>query len=286
MPAYVAVWRARLQMARPGNAAMAAVGVLVGLEVARTGPVELAAWVGAPLAAFFIAAFGNVLNDLADAELDRMAHPGRPLPSGRLSAANAKTFAVLLLALGLWESYAAFGTATLAFALVNAALLGLYEWRVKRAGLPGNLLVALLVASTFAFGAVASGSPPASWGLLWLLMGLAFLANAAREVLKDVEDMEADRGVRATLPLRAGPGAARLLAFALVNAAVLISLLAFVRSPPDWWTWWRAPLALADIIFLVGAALAWVSVPSAQRLLKAAMVLALSAFLAGPMLGT
>lgn len=286
MASYGAVWRARFEMARLPNAAMAAVAALVGIIVVRTGPVAPATWLGAPLAAFFIAAFGNVLNDLADVAIDRKAHPARPLPANRIKARDAKMFAVMLLGVGLWESYAARGTQTLAFALANAAALGLYEWRLKRRGLPGNLLVAALVASAFGFGALATGAGPTTWGPLWLLMGLAFLTNAARELLKDVEDMDADRGFRSTLPLRSGPGPARIAAFMLVNSAVLLSILAYVQGPTDWWPWWLALLALADLAFLVGASLAWVSVASAQRVLKAAMAVALLAFLSGPLLGT
>lgn len=271
-------------MMRPGNGLMAAVGTLVGLVLAGSGqPLPTSAWVAAPLAAFLIAGFGNVLNDLRDARLDAKAHPHRPLPSGRIRRSDAQVWAGLLLAFGLYEAYVAAGLATLAFALANAAALACYEAWFKRAGLPGNVLVALLVASTFAFGAVATGTAPGEWGLLWLLMAMAFLANVARELLKDIEDQEADRGERTSLPLQAGPGPTRLLAFFLVNAAVLLSILAFFSSPADWWLPWLAVLAAADAAFVVASSLAWMHVGRAQRLLKGAMSLALLAFLAGPL---
>lgn len=269
---------------RPGNGLMAALGTVTGLAVVADPPsVSPTAWVAAPLAAFLVAGFGNVLNDLRDAALDAKAHPERPLPSGRIRRADAQAWGALLLLLGLFEAFVAAGLPTLGFALVNALLLTAYEARLKRMGLPGNVLVAVLVASTFAFGAVAIGVPPAEWGALWLLMTLAFLSNVAREVLKDVEDLDADRGERTTFPLQAGPGAARILAFLLANAAVLLSILAFVQRPPGWWTPWLGILAASDAAFVVAASLSWVNVGHAQRLLKLAMLLALAAFLAGPL---
>lgn len=283
---YGALWKARIELMRPGNCLMAAIGTLVGLVVARMGPLEMHTWVAAPVAAFLLAGFGNVLNDLRDAGLDAKAHPGRPLPSGRIRSADARVWAFVLLAFGLWEAYLAAGQATFAFALANALALAGYEAWFKRAGLPGNVVIAALVASTFAFGAVAAGADPRDWGLLWLLMAMAFLANVARELLKDVEDQDADREERRTLPLQVGPGLTRILAFFLINAAVLLSVLAFLRAPQDWWLPWLAILALADLVFVVASSLAWMHVGQAQRLLKLAMLLALTAFLVGPLVGT
>lgn len=283
MGTYATLWRARIDLMRPGNGLMAALGTLVGLVVAHTGDLPLHAWVAAPIAAFMLAGFGNVLNDLRDARVDAKAHPLRPLPSGRIRAADARLWAFVLLSFGLWEAYLAAGKATLAFALVNALALAGYEAWFKRAGLPGNVLVALLVASTFAFGAVATGTDPRDWGLLWLLMAMAFLANVARELLKDVEDQDSDRGERRTLPLQAGPGPTRILAFFLANAAVLLSILAFLGPPLEWWRPWLLLLAVADAVLVFASSLAWLHVGKAQRLLKLGMLLALAAFLAGPL---
>lgn len=278
---YAALWRARVAMMRPGNCLMAAVGVLVGLAVVPHGALPMATWIAAPLAAFLVAGFGNVLNDVRDERIDARAHPDRALPSGRITRGAAAAFAALLLAFGLWEAFLAAGWPTLAFAAANALGLVLYEAALKRLGLPGNVLVGLMVASTFAFGALATGAPAAEWGLLWLLVAMAFLANVARELLKDVEDMPADSGERDTLPLRAGAGVTRLLAFFLVNAAVLLSLLAFFHSPAGWSRMWLAVLTGADLLFVLGSSLAWVDVARSQRVLKAAMLAALAAFLAG-----
>lgn len=284
MASYLGLWRARAEMMRPGNCLMAAVGAMTGIAVVSGPATAWTTWAATAAAAFLVAAFGNVLNDLRDHALDARAHPDRALPSGRIHRRDATLSAAFFLLLGLWEAFVAGGVPTLAFAGANVLALLAYEAWFKRMGLPGNVLVALLVASTFAFGATAAGAGPSTWGLLWLLMGMAFLANVAREVLKDVEDMAADSGSRTTLPLQAGAGVARLLAFFLVNVAVLMSVVAFFASPEGWSPLWLAVLAGADLLLVLGSSLAWMDVGRAQRVLKLGMGAALAAFLAGAML--
>lgn len=272
--------RARLSILRPGNAAMAAAGTLAGTLVAmdpsgaRPG---LLALVAAPLSAAAIAAFGNVLNDRNDAEIDRVAHPRRPIPSGRVTNDEATALLWFLLAGGLALAALA-GLVLLVMAAASATLLALYERRLKARGLAGNAAVAWLVAVTFLYGAAVTGAAPAEWGLAWLLAGMAFLVNLARELLKDLQDKDADSGHRVTVAHTWSAPYVRLLAFYLVAAAVALSLLALWRHPPAWNKAWLGLLAPADGILLVGAMAAPRNVAYAQRLLKAGMLVALVAF--------
>jgi geranylgeranylglycerol-phosphate geranylgeranyltransferase len=273
------------RMLRPTNALMAAVGTATGMVLAPGPALPLHTWLAAPAAAFLLSAWGNVRNDLADLEVDRVAHPDRPLPAGRMRPALAQALAAVLLALALAAAYVAAGWPTLLFAVVNALLLALYEWRLKAEGLPGNLAIALLVSSTFLFGAAATGTNPLGWGTLVLLAAMALMANMAREVLKDTEDMAGDRGHRETFPLVAGPGQASGLAVYQILCAVLLSSLAFAFEPFGWWRPWLLVLLLADALFLLAAARAFRAPGPSQRVLKLAMAVALAAFLVGPLLG-
>ncbi len=282
MAGYGDVWKARFELLRPGNALMAAAGVLVGLVVVEPIGLGLAAWIAAPLAAFLITGFGNILNDVADLDTDRRAHPERPLPSGRIERGDALGFAFLLLGLGLWEAFVAGGLILGVFAALNAALLGLYEWKLKASGLAGNAAVAVLVGSTFVFGATAGRGELPGWGVAWLIAVLAAATNLARELLKDLEDAEADEGRRRTFPMRAGRPATLVLAGLLTLAAVAASAAA-VRLADGWWPSWWIVLAAADLVMLGGAGLAWRDAGRGQRLLKAGMAGAVLAFLAGPL---
>lgn len=284
MASYGARWSARLHLVRPGNAAMAAAAVLIGAVVVAglDGLRAFDATGAAALAAFFVAGFGNVLNDVIDRDLDREAHPERPLPSGAISVGGAKAFAGVLLALGLYEAAVAAGWPTFLFAAANALLLAVYEWRLKGHVLVGNVVIALLVASSFAFGAVATGVHPADWGPLWALMAMAFLTNVAREVLKDVQDVHADRAVRKTLPAVAGTASPLLLAFFMVDVAVALSVVAWWKTP--WAPWWGIPLLVAGLVLVGSAAFAWVDCRLGQLGLKLGMMVALVAFALGPLL--
>ncbi|MES2155724.1 MAG: geranylgeranylglycerol-phosphate geranylgeranyltransferase [bacterium] len=270
-------WVARLTLLRPANAVMAAAGTAAGMLVTRTGPLPLESWIAAPAAAALIASFGNVLNDRNDVALDRRAHPGRPLPSGRVSLDEARALAWLLAIAGLACAGLA-GVAPMLLAAGNVALLALYESGLKAHGLAGNLLIGYLVASTFLFGAAATGQPPAAWNMAWVIAAMALLVNVGRELLKDLEDKDADAGFRRTFAMRQPAPIVRLVAFGAVAIAVALSLTPILRRPPTWSTAWLGLLAPADGILLLGAMAARRSVPYAQRMLKAGMAVALVAF--------
>ncbi len=282
MSGYGALWAARLKLLRPGNALLAAAAVAVGLVVVEPSSLPLVTWIGAPLAAFLVTGFGNVLNDVVDLELDRRAHPERPLPSGQIERSDALGFAVLLLGIGLWEAFAAGGFLVAGFAGLNAALLGLYEWKLKARGLAGNVVVAALVGSAFLFGATAALGQIPSWGVVWLLALLAAATNLSRELLKDLEDMDADAGARRTFPMTAGRTGTLVLASAMTVAAVGASTLA-IDLATGWWSSWWILLAAADLVMLGAVLLAWQDAGRAQRMLKAGMMAAILAFLSGPL---
>ncbi len=271
-------WAARLQILRPTNGVMAAAGVAAGILIARAGPLSPVVWLAAPAAAL-LACYGNVLNDRNDLALDRAAHPNRPLASGRVLLDEARALSWLLLISGI--AFAALaGVAPLLLAAGNLALLHLYEASLKARGLAGNLLVAYLVASTFLFGAAATGQPPSQWGFVWIIAAMAFLATVARELLKDLQDQDADRPQRVTLPMRHAAPVIRLIAFGCVALAVALSIWPLTHRPPTWSVAWLGLLAPADGLLLLGAMMARKSVLVAQRMLKAGMAVALVAFAA------
>jgi len=84
----MAAWRAWLQLARVSNTptvvSNAVAGAVLVSTTARTGTVVL---VAVAMVLFYTA--GMVLNDLADAEIDRRERPERPIPSGAVSPAAA-----------------------------------------------------------------------------------------------------------------------------------------------------------------------------------------------------
>src|SRR6516162_4426254 len=81
--------KAYLELARWKNALMAAFGVAVGASP-RLFMIEPVAMVAAICSAIALTVTANATNDVADADLDRVAHPARPIPSGRISKDAAR----------------------------------------------------------------------------------------------------------------------------------------------------------------------------------------------------
>jgi geranylgeranylglycerol-phosphate geranylgeranyltransferase len=270
-----------LRLARPLNAGMSAVGVAVGGIVA-VGP---AAWGASArpllLAAAAAAAFtagGNALNDIFDRETDRINHPDRPLPSGRITLRTAWAFAA-----------ASFGGAAVLGALVNLPALGIvilnailmfsYEVSLKARGAPGNVVIAYLVGSLFLFAgaavADASTQPLIRAGVLG---ALALLATLGREITKDIEDLHGDVD-RRTLPRRIGVRRAGTVAAIALFAGVALSslpMLLQVLNPT-----YAVLVILADGMFIYAALHSAANPSSSQRVTKYGMIVALGAFLAG-----
>ncbi len=279
MASYKALWRARLRLLRPGNAIMAAVAVAIGYLIAASQGTDLdgqdiwlgLGWLIPALAAALVTAAGNVANDVLDADIDRTAHPERAIPSGLVSIAGATMLAVFLLASGLLAAWWSGGWPLLAFAAVNAAVLWAYEVRLKRLPLVGNIVVGALVASTLAFGAVAAGTLPD--GVLWVMMATMALSNLAREVLKDIEDMDADAG-RRTWPMVVGPGVASWTATVALGLAIGLAAVLALQGRD-----WSGPLLwAAAAAFVVASGLGCWQASRGQRALKVAMLVALVAF--------
>lgn len=210
-----------LLLPRPLNGLITALSVGVGLWTANAPPTwELGLL--ATLSAALINGAGNVFNDLTDIDIDRINRPDRPLPSGRISPfiAGVQTLALTLTGclLGFWLS-PWHGSIALGVIL----LLALYSIFLKNSLLWGNLLVAVVGALTFPYGALAAGD----LGRSWIPALYALLFHIGREIVKDIEDVAGDR-LRGehTLPLRWGRARAGWIA-----AAVYLLLLAIAWIP-------------------------------------------------------
>jgi len=279
-PAMAVRLPALAELTRPHNAAMTAFAVAVGALV-QAGPAlaPLGAQLGlAALAGFAFAGAGNALNDWVDRDLDAVAHPRRPLPSGRLASRDALALQASLFAVAVVAS-AFLSLMVLVVVLAALVLMVGYELRLKDIGLPGNVAIAALTGVPFVFGALAVAGGAQLTPSAGVLAGLAFLATLGREIIKDVEDVAGDVGRRRTLPMRIGETSAlRLAQAALLVGVVLSPLPALAR--PGLGLAYLPLVGLADAGFLAAAVRA--SEPRlAQRLCKAAMLVALVAFAAG-----
>ncbi len=262
---------AALRLVRWANALTAAAGVVVGAWWAGWGNAALVAL--AALAAIGLTAAANGWNDLADVEIDRLAHPERPLVTGALSAHSADRLS-MLAATGAVLA-ASNVSITLGLCTVGVLLLmRLYSPWIKRAGFAGNLLVSVLASLPFVYGSYAAGH----WmrGLPLVLIAIPF--HLARELAKDLDDREADRIARRTLPITLGaPFARGAIIAALIASAIALAfgLAPLVESPVLLF----AALTPAMIALALATARALRGLPGSPAFFKLAMVCAMAALL-------
>lgn len=256
-----------LALARWRNGALAAAGVCAGAWWSGgrvTGSVLVLS-----VAAIALTAVANTTNDLADIEIDRVAHPERPLPSGAISVRAAAWLAtVCAIAALLLTVLVDVRLGVLTVGVV--AIMWTYSARLKRHGIPGNVAVAILGSLPFLYGAWAVNEVEKGA----LLVGVATPLHFAREVAKDLDDAPADTGRRRTLPIRSGVGSARrAVVGGVVTYSVAVALLA--RPYPLF------ALLLVPTIFLAGLAVRRVHRDrgGAAELLKVAMVCAIAALI-------
>ncbi|MEM4307843.1 MAG: UbiA family prenyltransferase [Thermoplasmata archaeon] len=266
---------------RPGNCALAAIGVVVGGVIAAgvnvLGITNLFQLIFAMLVVFLSTAGGNVLNDYTDREVDKINHPDRPIPSGKIKPRHAAIYASALFATALPFAILAEHRIELTSIFLIALLLMLaYEFRFKAEGLSGNLIVSLLTSMVFVFGGCAFGNP-----MLTIPFALiSFLASVYREIVKDIEDVEGDF-TRKTLPKKVGKRTAGLMAISTLTLSIIFSpvpllLPNFGFLPKVAYT---IGIVAADIVFIYSATFTFKSPSKAQKFAKIGMLLGTISFL-------
>ena len=264
-----------LQLFRIGNCVMGVVGLMMGVWVA-VGADAPDFWseiiIGSVVVFFFIAG-GNSLNDFVDREVDREAHPERPIPSGRLSPEQVLRISGICFAVSFAMSLFLDPASTLVVVIAIALML-LYEAKTKKAGLSGNINIALLTSMLFLLGGTIVGGLERTF----VLAALAGLATLGREIIKDVEDMDSDFD-RLTLPKRVGKERAHMVAAVPIIVAVVLSLWPYLDGTFS--IWYLAVVLVADAIFIYAAVVQFRNPRQGQKFAKYGMMVALIAFLLG-----
>lgn len=131
-----------------------------------------------------------VTNDYFDLAVDKINHPNRPLPSGRITVFELSVVACFFSLAGFLAAALLNATTLIAAVLIWVVAI-LYNWHLKETGLPGNMMVAFSVASTFVFGGLAVGG--FSSGIVWTFSSLAFMFDLGEEIAGGVMDFEGDK---------------------------------------------------------------------------------------------
>ena len=286
---------------RAGNSTTGVLGVLLGSMLALGGLPEGKLASITALQAISVWAFmcsWNALNDYLDLEIDRVNRPDRPLPSGALSEPSAKRGIALMMATSLLSLVGALGIArgleegvegwypavliwaSALFLLTNYESSGPYSLRLKDRGLPGNVAISLSVGMLVLFGAAGVFEP---FNLrAWSMFVVGVLYTLAREIVKDIEDMEGDKG-RSTYVMRVGPEKARTVAWVILLLTLASLLMPFgIGVFPELHLLGVIPAVV--LLLTVKGRLMASEDHAAQQLIKKSMYLALAAFLGSSLL--
>ena len=237
--------RAYVDLARPFTLVAPALGFVSGaLTAVGAAPREpsspdllIAPLIGSLMAAVLNAG-NNALNQIYDLEIDRVNKPKRPLPSGRLSIAQAWMFSAVTYAVALVLAWLVAPDGRhecfwlVAVAVVCTLLYSVPPFRTKRLGIWANVTIAiprgvlLKVAGWSSVKTIAGVEP-------WYIGAIFGLFLLGATTTKDFADMEGDRrGGCRTLPIQYGVRRAAwmispsfVVPFAMINAGAWLHVL-------------------------------------------------------------
>lgn len=178
-----------IKMTRIPNGLLMFIAVIVGMFASQRRNLFLKDILLGSLTAYLLNSSSMVLNDYFDKEIDSINAPEKPLPSKIVSEKEAILFSFILAIIGLFLSLM-ISYACLILAIFFYLVSFLYNWKLKKTGLIGNMMVSLCVAAPFLYGGLISDGEITFRIALFSIS--AFIANTGREIIKGIADIEGD----------------------------------------------------------------------------------------------
>ena len=274
-----------IEILRPGNALMGAISIILVAIIDKTLSIPI---ILAMIAVFFETAAGNVINDYFDYNIDLVNKPERPIPSGRISLKNGKNYAYFLFLAGticgFLISYLTNNWIPFIIVLIADVILYLYAYKLKATPLIGNLAVGFMTGFGFVFGGFTINNPDIVITSIFLGF-FAFVMTTAREIVKDIEDVEGDKkdGAR-TLPILIGKKTPAILSSILI--VIDCALCPLLYTYHIFGVLYLIIIAIAVILFIYSAIIILKSQDEASahkssKLLKIGMLIAFLSFALG-----
>jgi 4-hydroxybenzoate polyprenyltransferase len=167
---------ALLQLMRFPNLFTAVADVLAGAFIVLGTSVPLLPLLSLVLSSALMYGGGCVLNDFCDRDIDARERPSRPIPSGRISAAEALMISTAMLGLGLVAA-AGSGTGSLRAAFLLILAVVAYDTLAKNGEVTGPVTMAacralnLLLGMSIGFGDL----PPVALTILLPLLSFVYV---------------------------------------------------------------------------------------------------------------
>ncbi|MES2799563.1 MAG: geranylgeranylglycerol-phosphate geranylgeranyltransferase [Bacteroidota bacterium] len=178
-----------------------------------------------------IAAAGNIINDYFDVKADKVNKPDRLIITKHIKRRWAIfwhwTFNCIGFFIGIYLSIKYQSLSFVFVQLMSINLLWFYSMYFKRKMLIGNVIISflsamipILVVIFYHFSMTKSTDRLEDYTFIFIMAGFAFVLNFAREIIKDIQDIEGDKLIQVrSLPMIVG------INTSLVIAGVLLCVL-------------------------------------------------------------
>ncbi len=195
-------------------------------------------------ATLFITAAGYIINDIYDVETDKINKDDKRIIAKSINSRNAIRWYIAFNIIGLLlGSYVAFAIKKPLFSIIFLYCifsLWSYSKRMKRSFLIGNLQVSFLTALSLInlalFDIIPNGinTLNGEWMIFSIIMYyalFAFITTFIREIIKDLEDLEGDKKIKATtLAITYGIAKTKNIALALsITTIIAISYFQYFQ---------------------------------------------------------
>jgi len=196
------------------------------------------------IATLFIAAAGNIINDIYDIETDLVNKPEKVIVGKSISEKTALNLFIFLnvvgVGLGFYLSNIIERSGFAVIFVIISALLYIYASYLKKTLLIGNIIISILVALSILIVSVFDLIPSITSSNRELYLDIfkitfnyavfAFMINLLREIIKDIEDVNGDHKAKMkTLPILIGRDRATIFSFAL-SFIPLIAVVHYIVS--------------------------------------------------------
>ena len=206
--------------------------------IAIVGHVYTISVILATLLVYCMAGAGNIINDVFDHEIDAVNKPDRPIPSGKISLKNAGIYAAILdsiaILLGVIISCLIHNFVFLAIIIASAVIIYMYSRYFKAMPMIGNIVVGVMIGLCFVVGGLILLCETEDWTIfkISVYIGLlAAVANVARELVKDMEDIHGDElGGARTFPILFGKKVSSVIVMILLAVAVAVCILLYTSG--------------------------------------------------------
>ncbi|WP_299522945.1 UbiA family prenyltransferase [uncultured Methanobrevibacter sp.] len=275
-----------VEIIRPGNVIMAIIAVVLVAILKKSIDIPI---ILAMLSVFFAMSGGNVINDYFDYKIDLINKPQRPIPSGRISLNKAKKYAeflfIIAAIIGFIISYLVNTWIPCAIVLFADIILYLYAYKLKSTPLIGNLTVGFMTGLCFIFAGYSFNDPSIIYKS-YLLAFFALIMTTAREITKDIEDIEGDKSEGAkTFPILYGTKISAIIAVSLIIIDCALCPILYIYHIFN--LNYLIIVSIAALIFIYGAILLRnqdsKTANKVSKYLKIGMLIAFVAFALGTM---